>query len=198
MNGQNTNKVYGSREDEIRTTLSKEEVIRLIETKYPAHYSSTSGLDAWDQLLVCESVAESTPVKDDYSNYRETTSINVGVNGNGNDGCKNEENFELTPSKFQIITQLKTLSYRASPIEIEKLLSLLFSNCGTKEGWWLYVAQHWHPKSINSVIGQMIKQHQSGRVTIKNPAAYFTKVIKLHKKRRMFRGDNDSSKQQSV
>ncbi len=105
---------------------------------------------------------------------------------------KNGANTEQTLSKHNVITKLRGCNYRTSPKLIASLLDSLFSGWGTKTGWWLYVAQHWNPKSINGVISRMGKQHQRGEANIQNPAKYFTHLIKLRPKKKKFRGSNDT------
>lgn len=114
----------------------------------------------------------------------EQFSGNVSVNGNVNDTCKRYVNFELTQSKQQIITELAQCNYRTSPKAIAGLLEQLFTNCFTNPGHWLFIAQHYNPRAINRTINRLVKLHNVGSVTIQNPAAYFTYLIKYRKKRR--------------
>lgn len=147
-------------------------------------YAPDSDLSLEDQLLACESVAESTPVKPNYNNERETTSASVSVNGSGNDSCKRSANFEITQIKLQFITQLKECDYRTPPIEIAHLLKELFQEYPSKPGHWLYVAQYWPPKAINGVLNYMVKRQNDGWESIQNPPGYFTNLINHHRKRR--------------
>lgn len=170
--------VYKSREEQIRAELSQEEAIQRIKERYQSQYDpSTPDFDAWDQLLACEAVAEATPIKE------EITTRNVYVSGNGNDTYKPRINFELTPSKQEVIGKLNSYKYK-TPREIAHLLEELFKECNTKKGWWLCVAQQWTLRAINRVVNRIIKIHTSGQRTIQNPAAYFTFLIKKRKKKR--------------
>lgn len=157
--------------------LPKEEVIRRIKEIYHAEYDPTTrGFDAYDQLLACESTAETEePIG---------TNENVSASGNGNGTCKRRVNTELTESKLRVIKELRTCNYRTSPIKTASLLKQLFVNHETKAGHWLYISQLWTPRAINRTISQMIKIHRNGWQTIKNPAAYFTYSIGFRKKRR--------------
>lgn len=116
----------------------------------------------------------------------------VDVNGNDDDTYKQSVNVELKESKKRAISELKTFTYKTPPIKISPLLRTLFADCDSNDGWWLYVAQHWNPRAINRVINQMVKVHKSGAITIRNPAKYFTYLIKFRKKRKEFRTTNDT------
>lgn len=174
---------YPNREAEVRATISKEEAIRLIKEVYQANYDPDNpNFDIYDQLLACEAVAKANPIKQDY--YKERENENVSVKWNGSDSSKRRVNFELTKSKLQVINELKTLNYRTPPIKIAQLLEELFREWNSQSTHWTYIAQQWPPRPINRVIQRMIKLHSSGRMTFKNPAAYFTHLIKFRKKRR--------------
>lgn len=173
-----------SREEEIRATLSKEEAARRIEKLGGVYDSTNIGFDVYDQLLACESIAESTPIISPPIKEIERTNENVLAYEDGNDGYKQQVNFELTPNKLEAISKLQKLNYRTPPPEIANLLDVIFEGCNTKFGWWLTVAQQWNPRAINRVIIQLNKLHTGGWRTFKNPAAYFTFLIKNRKKRR--------------
>lgn len=180
-----TEQIYRNREDEVRASVSKEEAIKRIQ-KFGGDYDeSNTDFDLYDQLLACEALSESTP-NQTYTN-KETINTNesVLVNGNGNDGCKQRVNFELTPTKLEAISKLKSFDFRTQPPEIASQLEVLFMECDTKTGWWLTVSQRWNPRAINRVIARIIKLHSSGQITLKNPAAYFTHLIQFRKKRRL-------------
>jgi len=133
---------------------------------------------------------DNVPHKDSPNN-----SVSV-LNDNGT--CKNEANLELTQSKRpkeelagtiggcknNIISDLKECNYKTSPRKIASLLETHFSSCGSRPGHWLYIAQHWTPRAIIGVLEYMEKREKSGWVTIDNPAAYFTKVVRHRKKRK--------------
>lgn len=172
---------YRSRDEEVRATISKEEAIKRIH-EYGAEYDeSNTDFDVYNQLLACEAIAESTPT-DSYSN-KDIKEVVVAYEDE-NDGCKQQVNFELTPSKLGAIAKLKEMNYRTTPPEIASLLEIIFEGYGTKPGWWLVVAQRWNPRAINRDIAKLIKLHTSGRITLKNPAAYFSFLIQKRKKRR--------------
>ncbi|OGH14570.1 MAG: hypothetical protein A3H50_01430 [Candidatus Levybacteria bacterium RIFCSPLOWO2_02_FULL_37_10] len=170
-----------TREQVIRHRLTKEEVISRITEIYHAGYDLNSEFDVWDQLLACESLAGTeAKEQESYGKTKEDVSVKWSVN----DIYKQNTNFELTESKQKAIVELETFTYETPPIKIAQLLEILFAEYNSKNWWWLVVAQQWNPRAINRVIKRMIKLHTSGVVTIQNPAAYFTYLIKLRKKRR--------------
>lgn len=173
-----------SREEEIRATLSKEEVARRIEKLGGVYDSTNIGFDVYDQLLACESIAESTPIISPPIKEIERTDESVLAYEDGDDGYKQQVNFELTANKLEAISKLKTLNYRTPPPEIANLLEIIFEGCNTHSGWWLTVAQQWNPRTISRVLIQLTKLHSGGWRTFKNPGAYFTFLIKHRKKRR--------------
>lgn len=175
--------IYLTREDQVRAEYTEEEIINMIKTKYQERYNPNSNLDALDQLLICESVAEAVPIRDNF-NRNEPPDENVNVIGNGNDSYKRRVNFELTPDKLQVVSKLKNCRYFTPPVEVAQLLEEFFRDCGTKQGWWLSIAQQWTPRTINRVIVRLIKLQTTGFKSIQNPAAYFTFLIKKRKPRR--------------
>lgn len=124
------------------------------------------------------------------------TNASVSVNGNDSDTYKRGVNPKLNLSKSEVITRLKQCGYRTPPKKVASLLEQLFRNNSSREGHWLYIAQHWTPRAINRVISVMSKQRRLGEVSIFNPAAYFTKLIKFRKKRKRVTSTNDTHKQQ--
>jgi hypothetical protein len=164
-------------------SLSINEAIRRIE-QLGGEYDPDSNLDIWDQLLACETLAESTPVNPNdldgitIQHLKGASERSESVNRSVNDIGKQQANLEETQRKKQAIIELTTFNYRTSPKKIVPLLQTVFSSSSSQDGHWLYIAQHYTPKSINSVIRQMTKTHIEGWVTIKNPAAYFTDVLK--------------------
>ena len=176
--------------------LTKEEAIRRIEQDYLSEADFTNvGFDVFEQLLACEAIAEAEEEEGKRKSYFDRfqqddvettvrTDENVVVNGSDNDTYKRQASFELTESKQNAITKLKDCNYRTPPIKIASLLKIIFDGSNTQQGWWLAVAQQWTPKAINSVLNQMIKAHSDGWATIKSPGAYFTSLIKCHKKRK--------------
>lgn len=166
--------------------LSKDEAIRRIE-ELGGEYDPDSPLPIEDQLLICETLIQSTPVDPTDEDGRlilklreEEEKRNGNVNGSINDIGKRQANPEETQDKKRAISELTTYNYRTSPRKIAEQLQIVFSSYSTRPGHWLFIAQHYTPKSINGAIHQMTKAHQSGWVTIKNPAAYFTDVLKRY------------------
>lgn len=182
-------KEQNCRYEQLRAKLPLQEAISRIK-KYGVLYTPNAPeFDAWDQLLACEAMMGSTPVKEELDNSEsESKNKNVSVNGNGtqmiSDGCKQQVYFELTESKQKVIIELKACNHRTTPIKIAQLLEEFFKEWKSNRGHWLYVAQNWNPRAINRTISTLVKLHTSGRKTINNPSAYFTFLIKKRKKRR--------------
>ncbi len=162
--------------------ITKEEAISRIEQVYHARYNpDLADFDAHEQLLVCESLAEIEAKEQGiYGRTNEDANAKWNVNGT----YKRKVNFELTESKLNVITELKTLTWITPPIKIAQLLQTLFAEYNSWDGHWLYIAQNWNPKAINRAINYMVKVHENGTKSIQNPAKYFTYLIKLRKKRR--------------
>lgn len=173
--------------------LSKEEVIRQIREIYKTEVNlENENFDVYDQLLACESIQESEEEEIGRSGFppsRQEENItankeNVNVKWNGNGTYKRSVNSKLIKGKQEAIKKLTECDYRTPPRKVAFLLEELFIDHKSKEGHWLYIAQNWPPRVINRVIFRMNKQHRTGEQTIKNPAAYFTHLIKFRKKRR--------------
>ncbi|OGK19011.1 hypothetical protein A3D80_03510 [Candidatus Roizmanbacteria bacterium RIFCSPHIGHO2_02_FULL_40_13b] len=176
---------YSSRDEEIRATLTQKECIRLITNSYGSRYDpNTPIFDAWDQLLACEAIGDSTPVREQKQEQTHETNENVNGNGMFNDTRKHRVYFELTPSKQKVITELKRCNYRTPPIEIALLLGDLFSEYPTKDGHWLFISQRYNPRAILRVLTQIEKIQANGQKIITNPPGYFTYLIKNYRKPR--------------
>ena len=171
-----------SREEEIRTNLSLERVVSLIEGRYLAKYDpGRQRFDGWDQLLACEALDEATSIiEKSTKEIKELTS----VSGVLNDTCKHRVIFELTQSKKQTIAQLCLCDYRTQPVKTADYLKELFYEWPSKQSHWLYITQNWTALAINRTVRHLVKLQQTGRKTIINPPAYFTYLIKLRKKRK--------------
>lgn len=109
------------------------------------------------------------------------------VNGSVNSGGKLRENFYETQRKLQAISNLKNCSYLTPSVEIASHLQILFGVWQEKPDHWLYIAQHYTPKTINAVIACMVKAHKRGDITFYKSGAYFTHIIKHKHKRKEFR-----------
>lgn len=181
--------------EQLRSKFSKDEAIRQITEIYNSQYDPNSNLDVYDQLLICESLDESTPVRDNYSQDNKDTPIqNASLNGNHNDRTKLNVIFEVTQNKIDAINQLNKCSYRTPPIDISLILNDFFRDWPSKTTHWLYIAQSYTPKTIKSVLLYLIRRNKSGYF-INNPPALFTLIIKRRPKRKMFTNINDIRKQ---
>lgn len=172
-----------TREEVVRAEFSKEEVVRRISEIYHAQYDPSCGLDAWDQLLACEAIAESTQARDYPPIDSNPTNESASVSGVFSGTCKRQPTFELTPRKLEILGKLERCNYRTPPIEVSRLLETLFEEWPSNEGHWLYIAQNYAPRVVNWNLAEMVKLHTSGRKTFLNPPGYFTKTIQYRKKR---------------
>jgi len=173
-----------SREEEIRTNLTSEDCIRRIKQTYRAEYgSNTLDFDAFDQLLACESLAESSPI---IANINVQTQENENVNGSGsvNAPRKQQVYFELTQHKKDVIAKLEGCNYRTPPIKLESYLKEFFYEWESEPTHWLYVAQNWNPRAINRTIKDLVHRQINGWQTIKNPPGLFTFLIKYRKRRK--------------
>lgn len=128
-------------------------------------------------------------------NNIDKTNLNLSLNRSVNASYKPNINTGLIDDKHSIIFELNNCTYRTSPKVIATLLENLFRKWPSKEGHWLYIAQHYAPRPINRVIAKIIKQYQRGDRRIENPAKYFTYLIKFREKRKSFRETNDTCKQ---
>lgn len=176
--------------------LTGKEIIRRITEIYHADYDlNNPTFDIYDQLLACEVIAES---QKEYKEKNNRTNENVSVSGDVLGSSKLKENSEQNLNKHHAIAKLKHLNYRTPATEVYLYLNIIFGRWEKKPEHWLYIAQHYTPKTINSIISQMIKQHQRKDVSIKNPGAYFSSVIKHRPKRIIFRRTNGSHKQNNL
>lgn len=184
------NKKYYSHEEEISGQISFDEALHRIKEDYQAEYDpDRPNFNAWDQLLACEAVTHSTPMLPLYEevtdNKNRNENENANISGMISDSCKQEAIFELTQHKQKVIKELTLCNFLTPPIKIALLLEEFFKEWRSKQGHWLFVAQHWTPRAIVRTINRLTKLHIDGRITIRNPSAYFTKLIKFRKQRRI-------------
>ena len=169
------------------------EMIRNIE-RLGGKYDPTSIFSLYDQLLICESLEGYNEINSLSEKYNNDANESVNVKWNDNGTYKRDAISKQTNAKLNAIDVLKTFNYKTPPIEIAKTLEILFIDCASQEGHWLYIAQNWTPRAINGVIKNMIKIHTTGRASIKKPAAYFTYLMKLRKKRKGVRVSHENHK----
>lgn len=178
--------MYRTREDEVRAAVSKDEAIRRIK-QYGAEYDpDLLAFDAWDQLLACESIAESTPVREIYSDGYKKTDDAVGLGGVYG-GCKCNTIAELFKRKESIILELRGCTSRTSVVRVGSLLEDLFADYpSNKAGYWFDVARYYTPRVINWVLIELLKLSSPDHETVRNPASYFTFLTKTRTKRRRY------------
>lgn len=90
-------------------------------------------------------------------------------------------------AKLNAISLLTRCTYKTSPREVANYLEVIFSSCGSKDGHWLFIAQHHTPKTICAVLREIIRKHQRSEITILNAGKFFTSIIKKKIKRKLFR-----------
>ncbi len=125
-----------------------------------------------------------------YETAKKALNRNASVRGNDTGTYKQEHNSEEKSRKLEAIQRLKRLNYRTPASEIESCLNIIFDPWEKNPEYWLHIAQHYTPKTINSILAQMIKQHRRKDISIKNTGAYFSSVIKYRRKRKIFRRTN--------
>jgi hypothetical protein len=173
-----------------------QEAIRKIEEIYHAGYElNNPNLSVFDQLLVCEAIDEA---EREYGERYNNSNNNVSVSGDVLGSPKLKENSDQNLTKIQAIARLKQLNHKTPALEIEICLNIIFGQWKEKPEHWLFIAQHYTPKTINSIIAQMIKRHQRKDASIKTPGAYFSSVIKHRHKRIIFRRTNGIHKQNKL
>ncbi len=161
--------------------MNTSEAIQQIET-YGAKYDPDSDLSVWEQLEICQSIAESEKRQSYYHRINDKYN-NATVNGNVNDTYKQHTGFVLSPRKQEVIIQLRLCNYRTPIYKVADLLEELFAECESRQGHWSFIAQNYSPRAINRVIHRMIKLHGEWK-TVRNPAALFTYLIQFRKRRR--------------
>ncbi len=172
--------------------MNLSEAIKKIE-ELGGQHDPDGGVDGsftvWDQLLACESVAASVPVKEKSFSEKSNGGINTKEeNTNGKwlmQAVDTSLTTSLTTRKHQAFEDLQRCHFRTSPAKVAELLTAYFQDCpSAASGHWLYIATHWPPRPIVRTIKTIQKQLENG-AKIVNPAALFTLRIK-HRVRRKF------------
>lgn len=163
-----------------------------IEKNYSNWYAPNHDLSYDDQKWIWENVP--LPEEDERKLRESRTNESVSLNGSVNGGYKSELNLKSNLSKVNALFLLNKCSWKTPPKKVATYLTIIFSKWPSRDGHWLYIAQHYTPKTINSRIAQIVKQHQKGEVNIQNSAAYFTKIIKYRPMRKKFRSTNGGPK----
>lgn len=117
---------------------------------------------------------------------RDKTSITLIRSVNGI--WKLHENTKENFLKNRAIALLRNYNYRTNYNKIATCLIDIFGISEKHPEHWHYVACHYTPKSINSVLNYMFKSRQNGATPLKTPGAYFTStLINFHKPRMSYR-----------
>ena len=156
--------------------VNKYEAICRIEQVYHATYSpNMADFDALEQLLVCESLAETEQeaLKND----------DVNVRWNGNGGYKNVANEELNWYKSELIIKLKFCKKETPEYEVASLLERTFAYWPyDKKDHWLKIAQFYNPRVLNWVMSETVKKYLRGGI-IKSPPAILHIFLNLEQKK---------------
>lgn len=170
--------------------------ISKIEKLYPNWYDKTFPMSYEDQKWIWTNLPL---LEEDEYKFREIRTSNIAsVNGSVIGSYKREAGSEQNLSKQQAIEMLKQFDHKTPPKKLALYLTNIFGLWEKKPEHWLYIAQRYTPKTMNSVISQMSKEEQRGDKTFETPGAYFTSVIKFRPKRKSFRNTNGTHKQQSI
>lgn len=171
---------------ENHNNFSKEEAIRQIEQVYHAGYDPNSDLSIWEQLEICESLAETG------EEYQKNKNLNEGVNVSGNGSYKRKVKYELNWYKSELIHELKLCTSDTPQNEIATLLEEIFKPWpSNKEGYWLWIAQTYTARTLIWVMSATVKKYLRSGIR-KTPPAYFVYLLKFRKQRKEFRKTNDT------
>lgn len=172
--------------------LTGKEIIHRITEIYHAGYDLDNlNFDIYEQLLVCESLAE-TEAEEQKKHRRTNENGSASVSGNANGTHKREVKSELNWYQSGLIYQLKRYASDTPKNEIATLLEEIFKTWpSNKEGHWLWIAQTYTTRTINWVMSATVKKYLQGGIR-KTPPAYFTYLLKFRKKRKEFRNTNDT------
>lgn len=174
-------------------TNYQQEIVEKIE-RFGGSYDPESHLSIEDQLLICETLIHSTPVDPSDEDGKlilrlreEEDKRNGGADVKGcvYGGCKRNAVEGLFESKNNIVQTLKTSkSRKITVVQISSLLENLFADYPTnKPGYWFDVARYYTLRQINWTLTELYKLSSPSHETVRNPAAYFTFLIKIRKKR---------------
>ena len=122
---------------------------------------------------------------------------NAYVNGSVNGIRKPEVNDNQLDDKKHLILQLKNCNYMTSAKVIASLLEKLFIKWPSVDGHWLYIAQHYNPKTINSILGYMVYKYNRDGFWPKSPPSYFTDIIQHKLMRKIFRNIRKNKKKEA-
>ena len=121
---------------------------------------------------------------------------NVYLNGSVYGSRKRWENYVKNLTKNQVIEALKKCNYKTPSKTVALYLEKLFGIWKEVPDRWPKVALFYTPKTINSVISQMVKKYKNSGVPLDFPGKYFNSVIKHKQKRKQFRATNSTDKRQ--
>ena len=100
-------------------------------------------------------------------------------------GSKYDTNVDEKLIKKEAVEALKKCTSKTSAKEVAGCLEDLFGLWHVKKDHWLVLARRYTPKTINSVISEILKAGRRGDVDLKTPGKLFTYLLtSFHKPRR--------------
>lgn len=176
-------KIFGACSEE-----NSNEVIKKIES-YGARYNPNSDLSAFDQLQICEAMAESIPARGKYASFQDDDKASDLLDKKDNEGCSLLDDSVLPVNEVVlegVLEEFKGYNAETPPKDIEPFLVQLFGP-GLEADQWLRVSRNYYPRQIKwelQHIKKRIRASKEGWTPINNLAAYFAYRMKFRKKRR--------------
>jgi len=153
-----------------------------LEKKHPNWFSADSELTYDEQKWIWENLPLSEEDEHRLEQIPSTNKKDENVlNGSVNGTYKLQENLTENQSKSMAIANLQKSRVKETPIkDVACWLEDLFGIWQEKPLHWIFIAEHYTPKSINSVINEMRKRKERGGMPLNKPGAYFTKILKRY------------------
>ena len=152
-----------------------------IEKIYPNWYRPDHELSRHEQQWIWENLPLPDEDEQRLKQISNAKNENVIVSGSVNSTCKPKENYEKNLTKNEAIVNLqRSKADKTSIKDIACWLKHLFGIWQEKPSHWIFIAEHYTPKSINSVINEMQKRKERGSMPLDKPGAYFTSVLRQY------------------
>lgn len=172
-----------------------------IEKLYPDWYKPDFDLTLGDQQFIWENTPFTEEDENKLKELKVKRDANVIHNGSAIGICKDTKKIPEKQIKILAIKNLQKSRVNTTSLkDIASWLKDLFGIWTEKPLHWLFIAEHYTPKAINSVINEMQKRKSGGAMPLDNPGAYFTKVLRRYhplkkvRKRKEFTDTNGDSK----
>ncbi|AKM83399.1 hypothetical protein A2422_04285 [Candidatus Woesebacteria bacterium RIFOXYC1_FULL_31_51] len=157
-----------------------------VKKKYPNWFSADSELTYDEQKWIWENslLPEGNNKGLEQVGKQDSTSISLIRSVSGIRNLK--ENVNENRQKNEAIKDLQDYTYKTPLKFIAIKLETIFGIWDKKPFHWIYIAENYTPKAINSVLREMRKRKENGGMPLEIPGAYFTKVLtKYHSKRKL-------------